>query len=73
MLQLHYSCLDANLGHLVCVGSDCGRDAEEHFDVFSHLLWDLVQQCGAHGTQLQLDNARTREREDIKMRGSVVI
>lgn len=65
MLQLHYSCLDADLGHLVCVGSDGGRDAEKHFDMFPHLLWDLVEQCRAHGTQLQLDNTSTQEREGL--------
>lgn len=59
-LQLHCGCPDANLGHLVCVRSDGGRDAEQHFDVLPHLLWDLVQHCWIHGAQLQLDNTNTR-------------
>lgn len=70
-LQLHCGCPDANLGHLVCVRSDGGRDAEQHFDMLPHFLWDLVQHCWIHGAQLQLDNTNTHEQEDLNRRQSL--
>lgn len=60
-LYLHACRSDANLGHLICIRSDIGRDAEQHFDVLSHLLRDLVQQCWTHGAQLQMKNIERME------------
>lgn len=58
-----HACLNnANLSHLVCIRSDIGCDTEQHFDMFSHLLRDLVQKCWAHAAQLQ----RMQQREENK-------
>lgn len=57
-LYLHTFCYNSNLGHLVCIWTDVGRDAEQHFDMLPHLLWDLVQQGWTHGAQLKIEKQR---------------
>lgn len=54
---------DANLGHLVRIRSDVGCDAEQHFDMFPNLLWDLVQHCWTDAAQLQSRDMERMEQD----------